>query len=99
MPRREYTKRNDYNITLRGNRHEITDSGWVHDQDNRKILRKEGKEDVVIANEKGYNTYKKVPEARCKVAKEWWIEHNSKWELVRNKWDEIYKRNTNLNLN
>jgi hypothetical protein len=98
LPRREYTKRSDYNITLRGNRHEITNSGWVHDQDNRKILRKQGKEDVIIANEKGYNTYKKVPEARCKVAKEWWVANNSKWEMVRNKWEEVYARNTNLKL-
>lgn len=98
LPRREYTKRSDYNITLRGNRHEITNSGWIHDQDNRKILRKEGKEDVIIANEKGYNTYKKVPEARCSVAKKWWIANGSKWEIVRNKWNEIYERNTNLTL-
>ena len=98
LPRREYTKRSDYNITLRGNRHEITNSGWVHDQDNRKILRQEGKEDVIIANEKGYNIYKKVPEARCSVAKEWWIANGSKWEMVRNKWEEVYGRNTDLTL-
>lgn len=98
LPRREYTKRSDYNITLRGNRHEITNSGWVHDQDNRKILRQEGKEDVIVANEKGYNTYKKVPETRCSVAKEWWIANSSKWEMVRNKWDEVYGRNINLTL-
>ena len=98
LPRREYTKRNDYNITLRGNRHEITNSGWVHDQDNRKILRTAEKEDVIIADEKGYNTYKKVPEARCNAAKEWWTANHSKWEMVRNKWDEIYERNTNLSL-
>jgi len=27
LPRREYTKRSDYNVTLRGNRHEITSYG------------------------------------------------------------------------
>jgi hypothetical protein len=98
LPRREYTQRSDYNITLRGNRHEITNYGWVHDQDNSKILRQNGKEDFILANEKGYNTYKKVPDARCKVAKEWWIANTSKWEMVRNKWDEVYGRNTNLTL-
>lgn len=98
LPRREYTKRSDYNITLRGNRHEITNSGWVHDQDNGKLLREENKEDELIANEKGYSTYKKVPETRCSVAKEWWIANNAKWAIVRNKWDEVYGRNTNLTL-
>jgi hypothetical protein len=98
LPRREYTKRSDYNITLRGNRHEITSNGWVHDQDNSKILRKEGKEDVIIAKEKGYNTYKKVADSKCKAAEDWWIANTNKWQLVRNKWDEVFNRNTNLSL-
>jgi len=98
LPRREYTKRSDYNIILRGNRHEITNYGWVHDQDNSKIIRKNGKEDIVLAKEKGFNTYVKVDESRFKAAKDWWILNNSKWQLVRNKWHEVYSRNTNLSL-
>ena len=98
LPRREYTKRNDYNITLRGNRHEITNNGWIHDQDNSKVLHEQGKEDIIIANEKGYNTYKKVADNRCKAAKDWWSSNTDKWQLVRNKWDEVYGRNTNLTL-
>ena len=98
LPRREYTKRSDYNITLRGNRHEITDFGWVHDQDNSKVIREAGKKDVVLANEKGYNTYKKVAESRCKAAKDWWIANNAKWASVRKKWSEVYGRNQDLTL-
>ena len=52
LPRREYTKRNDYNITLRGNRQEITNFGWIHDVGNEKVIREEGTDDVVIAVEK-----------------------------------------------
>jgi len=98
LPRREYTKRSDYNITLRGNRHEITSYGWLHDQDNSKIIRKAGKEDIVLAKEKGYNTYVKVDDSRCKAASDWWKANNNKWQLVRNKWNEVYSRNTNLSL-
>jgi hypothetical protein len=98
LPRREYTKRSDYNITLRGNRHEITKYGWVHDQDNSKVIREIGKEDFVLANEKGYNTYVKVDDSRCKAASDWWKANNNKWQFVRNKWDEIFSRNTNLSL-
>ena len=98
LPRREYTKRSDYNITLRGNRHEITDYGWVHDQDNSKIIREVGKTDVVLANEKGYNTYVKVDDNRCKAAQDWWIKNADKWQTVRNKWAEIYGRNADLTL-
>jgi hypothetical protein len=97
LPRREYTKRNDYNITMRNNRHQINDAGWFHDQDNSKLLRTDGK-DVLIANEKGYNVYKKVADSRCRVAQEWWDKHNEKWQSVRNKWNEIFNRNTDLTL-
>ncbi len=98
LPRREYTKRADYNITMRGNRHEITPEGWVHDQDNAKVMRKAGEEDFVLAKEKGYNTYVKVADERCKAAADWWVKNYDKWATVRTKWDEVYGRNTNLTL-
>tara|TARA_R110000751_G_scaffold31429_4_gene80108 strand:+ start:971 stop:1876 length:906 start_codon:yes stop_codon:yes gene_type:complete len=98
LPRREYTKRSDYNITLRGNRHEITNYGWVHDQDNDKIIREDGKNDVVLAKEKGYNTYVKVDDSRCQAAANWWKENQDKWAIVRSKWDDVYGRNQDLSL-
>jgi hypothetical protein len=98
LPRREYTKRSDYNVTMRGNRHEITDYGWVHDQDNDKIIREVGKEDVIIAKEKGYNTYVRVDDSKCKAAQDWWKNEYDKWASVRAKWAEVYARNTTLKL-
>ena len=97
LPRREYTKRSDYNITSRGNRHEITKDGWVHDQDNSKVLTK-GNQQTIIAKEKGYNTYVKVDDNKCKAAQVWWNKNAQKWQLVRNQWDNVYNRNTNLTL-
>ena len=98
LPRREYTKRSDYNVTLRGNRHEITEYGWLHDQDNAKVIRAEGKDDVTLAKEKGYNTYVKVDDSRCQAAQDWWKAHQDKWSTVRAKWDEVYGRHKNLQL-
>ncbi|SDI32592.1 DUF6607 family protein [Winogradskyella thalassocola] len=98
LPRREYTKRSDYNITFRGNRHEITNYGWVHDQDNDKVLRETGKEDVIIAKEKGFNTYKKVDDSRCQASIDWWKAQQDKWALVRTKWEAVYNRNKDLTL-
>lgn len=98
LPRREYSQRNDYNITVRGNRQEITKDGWVHDQDNSKVIREYDKEDIVVAKEKGYNFYKKVDDSKCLAAASWWIENYSKWETVRSKWNEIYSRKSNLEL-
>lgn len=98
LPRREYTKRSDYNITLRGNRHQTMDYGWVHDQDNEKIIREAGKEDVVLAKEKGYNTYVKVDDSKCQAAQDWWKEGQEKWAKVRTKWASVFARHQDLAL-
>ena len=71
LPRREYTKRNDYNVMLRGNRHEIVSGGWIHDQDNKKVRRGDNK-DIPIAYEKGFSTYTKVDDEKCIAAVNWW---------------------------
>ena len=97
LPRRERTIRSDYNVLNRGNRHEIKEIGWVHDQNNKKIVRSENK-DLVIAMEKGYNTYKRVEDEKCSGASDWWKENKEKWELVRLKWDEVFSRNSQLSL-
>lgn len=98
LPRREYTQRADYNVTERGNRHEITEFGWLHDQDNVKVIRQDGKEDVKVASEKGYNTYVKVDDKKCKAAQDWWKKNQEKWALVRAEWALVYSQNKDLKL-
>lgn len=97
LPRREFSKRSDYNVTMRGNRHEITSDGWVHDQDNKKIQKQDDSQ-FVLAHEKGYSTYTKVPDSECKAAVDWWDKNGSKWKMVRDKWDIIYSSNKDLTL-
>lgn len=96
LPRREYTKRNDYNVTVRGNRQEIVNDGWIHDQNNKKVIRKEGEKDILVAEEKGYNTYTKVADKKCSTATKWWNTNGATWTLVRNEWDAAFARRKNL---
>ena len=98
LPRREYTTRSDYNLTARTSRHEIVENGWIHDQDNKKIIRENGKEDFVLAEEKGMNIYKRVEDSKCKAAKDWWLENSEYWQNVRSVWSDIYSRNEDLEL-
>lgn len=97
LPRREYSQRSDYNVTQRTNHHEITDYGWLHEQDNAKVLRENG-EDKIIAYEKGWNTYEKVEPEHCKVAEEWWSENHEIWSKVRKVWNERFEEDRDLNL-
>lgn len=98
LPRREHTKRSDYNVSLRTNRHEILENGWVHDQDNKKVVREEDIKDLILAEEKGINTYNRVDDSKCQAAVEWWNENKDFWSNVRNVWDDIYTLNSDLEL-
>lgn len=91
LPRREFSKRSDYNVMARQNRHEITSDGWNHEQDNDKVLR-EGGQDKLLAQEKGMNTYTKVEETECQPAITWWDEHKLFWTDVRIVWGELYAK-------
>lgn len=98
LPRREFSKRSDYNLFRRGNRHEITSTGWIHEQDNDKIIRQTGKEDVLLVQEKGYNVYTKVDNSLCKAATTWWKNNKDFWANTRAEWNKIFERRTDITL-
>ena len=98
LPRREHTKRNDYNVLKRRNIHEITKTGWNHEQDNTKLIRDDNGKDVVLAEEKGLDIYTKVEDSKCQAAQKWWAENKTLWKNVRTKWDVIFAQNKDLNL-
>ena len=98
LPRREISKRQDYNVTLRRNHHEIFDWGWQHGQDNDKIIRKSGEKDFIIAQEKGINNYRRVDNGRCIAAQDFWKKNKDKWDLVRSKWNIIFNKKDDIRL-
>lgn len=98
LPRREYTKRKDYNVLERRNIHEITNYGWLHEQDNKKIVRNTANADVEIAQEKGLDVYKKVDDSKCITAQKWWKENNILWKNVRDKWQTVFDEDKDLEL-
>jgi hypothetical protein len=88
LPRREYTTRTDYNVLNRTNNQEIFDWGWIHNQDNKKIKRQKGAQDQLLVEEKGIEYYKKVDDAKCINAQNYWKEYAPLWSSVRQAWDE-----------
>jgi hypothetical protein len=95
LPRREYTIRNDYNVMKRRNRITVTADGYIHEQDNDKILRKDNN-DKLIAQEKGYNSYFRIEESECKVAKNWWDKNGEFWNVVRRQWQSKVAGNSEI---
>ncbi|KAF0807142.1 hypothetical protein A6D6_01141 [Alcanivorax xiamenensis] len=87
LPRREYTKRDDYNALAIINSHTILPDGWNHGQDNVKVVR-EG-ETVVsrIAREKGLNTYQRISGYNFRPGYQYWDDTQDYWRRIRAEWD------------
>lgn len=97
LPRREFTTRSDYNVLVRRNRHELTDVGWVHAQDNVKLV-VDGAKRTPLVREMGLNTYRRVDDARCDEARQWWQANKSTWHQIQVVWDELYQQSDRLHL-
>lgn len=98
LPRREHTIRDDYNVLKRRNIHEITSYGWLHEQDNDKLVRDDNGKDYLLAQEKGLDLYTKVDDSKCKQAQDWWKKNKLVWEKVRAKWDAVFAKDKDLSL-
>jgi hypothetical protein len=97
LPRREYSIRNDYNILRRTNHIVLTNDGWVHEQDNQKIIRNKGV-DKLLVEEKGINSYKKVEENKCAAAKVFWEKNKLYWAKVRAAWEDYLSTHSSVAL-
>ncbi len=67
----------------------------MHEQDNDKVIR--GKTDHLIAREKGWNTYTRINDDECSVARDWWDTHQVfcvKWyRALKVVWVRVIKNN------
>lgn len=89
LPRREHSKRDDYQVLGAVNTHVVTADGWMHYQSNHKIDTK-SQDDHVIALESGVNTYAKTTTTDFSEAYEYWENTDAYWAQVRAAWSDIY---------
>ena len=95
LPRREYTKRKDYDIFQAVNRHTLTPSGWVHEQDNYKQVSASGK---VLCREVGLNQYYRSSEVDFSEVKKYWAMHSGYWSKVSGMWEQRLEASDQLSL-
>ncbi|TBV72404.1 DUF6607 family protein [Pseudoxanthomonas winnipegensis] len=86
LPRREYTRRSDYNALRVVNRHTITPNGWSHEQFNVKVLRKPDGRQVEIAREFGFDDYRRDSQVDFAPAYAYWKATSDFWAGVRARW-------------
>lgn len=97
LPRREFSKRKDYQVLGAVNTQVVTDAGWMHYQSNHK-LDKSNADEPVIALERGVNTYAKTTETDFSAAREYWENTAAYWAEVRSAWADIYGKRQKLTL-
>lgn len=98
LPRREYTKRSDYNALRVVNRQTIVPGGWTHEQFNTKILRKPDGTQIALAREFGFDDYRKTTDIDFKPAYDYWKATSGYWEKVRARWDRLLSQPPGLHL-
>lgn len=85
LPRREHTKRDDYDYLLGTNTHIISAKGWLHLQDNLKVLDR-GEAPRALARENGINQYSRTESPRATTATAWWEKNHKPWDGIRAFW-------------
>ena len=87
LPRRDATKRDDYDAILAVNRHAITPAGWVHEQDNSKLILTGGPQ--ILVREIAVNTYTKSDDFDIAIADDYWAATKDYWANVRDVWTRL----------
>lgn len=91
LPRRDMTTRDDYHAIDAVNRHVITPWGWVHEQDNSKLIL-DGAPQALV-REVGINTYRAFDDYPVSAADTYWHGTEAFWAGVRAEWDRIEDKN------
>lgn len=97
LPRRDMTKRDDYDAILAVNRHAVTPDGWVHEQDNSKLILRSQTPELLV-REIGINTYVRDDQIAFTVADDYWHLTKDYWQAVRDKWSEVETNNPYFSL-
>lgn len=91
LARRDAIRNPPYNRYLSINRHALTPTGWVHEQDNEKIADRDGRP-VTLVHEDGFNTYDRFSEYPVAAADAYWTGTRDYWAGVRAAWGEAIER-------
>jgi len=91
LPRRERTKRDDYDVLVSRNRHTLTPFGWVHEQDNYKLVMGGG-EEPILAREFGLNQYERIDDHDFSPCRAYWTATKAFWAIVRGYWERIFEQ-------
>ena len=94
LPRRDMTTRDDYHAVDAVNRHTLTPDGWVHEQDNSKLIL--SGEPQALVREIGVNTYRRSSDFEVAAGEDYWAATEDYWAGVRDEWAKIEGENSSF---
>ena len=97
LARRDATRKPPYDHYVGTNRHALTPTGWVHEQDNAKIGTKDGTAQT-FAHEVVINSYVPATDFPTQAAEDYWVKTADYWAAVRADWDRVIKANKGVKL-
>lgn len=102
LPRREFTVRSDYDVLVGVNRATVLPLGWVHEQDNLKLVlgddAKPRADAPYVARELGIDRYERIQGFDFSAGDAYWRKTGDFWRVVRNAWTETIRRNASLDI-
>jgi hypothetical protein len=102
LPRRESSVRDDYHVLVGTNRHTITPSGWVHEEENLKVVLDASGEiaadQPILARELGVNRYEQVVDFDFSARDDYWNATAGFWADVREAWASVYAESERFEL-
>tara|TARA_R110000744_G_scaffold380525_1_gene501743 strand:+ start:16320 stop:17033 length:714 start_codon:yes stop_codon:yes gene_type:complete len=88
LPRRDDTTREDYDVIAAVNRHTVTDWGWIHEQDNSKLIVRDGATEELV-REVGVNIYRRAELEGAAAAHAYWDATEDYWVHVRDRFLQL----------
>jgi len=102
VPRRETSLRKDYQVLIGTNRHTITPTGWVQEEENYKVVLDEKGQPSgsypYLSKEIGVNRYERLKDFDFSEGDKYWQATKNYWYTVKVVWDEITAENKSFTL-
>ncbi|HZP43959.1 MAG TPA: DUF6607 family protein [Candidatus Binatia bacterium] len=102
LPRREFSVRHDYDVLIGTNRHTITPTGWVQEEENLKVVLDERGRPAatapVLAKEIGLNRYERLRDFDDSAAERYRERTDAFWAEVRAAWRDVARRHPRFTL-
>jgi len=95
LARRDAVRHPPYDRYVAVNRHAITPTGWVQEEDNAKVGTKDGRT-VTFTHETVVNSYNRATGFPIAAADDYWAATKDYWAKVRADWDAVLAANKQL---